>query len=232
LQEDRIYWLTQSLGNLPSETDWLHPSELELFSRFRFQKKKNDWLLGRWAAKLAIRIFLKRDYPELEPDKIAILPIAGGAPEIYFGDKIFPLAVSISHSNEIAFCAVGSWKSVFGCDLEKIEPRSDAFIRDFFTENECSKYFNSNEAMRPLWANLIWSAKESALKAMKLGLSIDTRKLEITFLPKHDAAGWKSFSVKFIDTQKLYKGFWKATSGFAFTIVCDGIDLSPVEIEL
>ncbi|WP_350310637.1 4'-phosphopantetheinyl transferase family protein [Amycolatopsis sp. RTGN1] len=51
-----------------------------------------------------------------------------------------------------------------GCDLELMEPRSDAFVRTWFTDRERDAVFAAETTReRFLRANLFWSAKESAL---------------------------------------------------------------------
>ena len=62
-----------------------------------------------------------------------------------------------------------------GCDLEIVEPRSDAFIADYFTAEEQALIERTSAADRSLLLALLWSAKESALKALRAGLRLDTR---------------------------------------------------------
>ena len=62
-----------------------------------------------------------------------------------------------------------------GCDLEMIEPRSDAFVADYFTVEEQALVARASAADRSRLLALLWSAKESALKALRAGLRLDTR---------------------------------------------------------
>lgn len=77
-----------------------------------------------------------------------------------------------------------------GCDLELIEARIPGFVGDFFTATE-QRLIDSRPAgdERDMAANLVWSAKESALKVLRTGLRRDTRTLEVTVAaPRAD--GW------------------------------------------
>ena len=66
-----------------------------------------------------------------------------------------------------------------GCDLELVEPRSDRFVADYLTAAEQQLVLGAGPE-RDLVANLIWSAKESALKVLRVGLRRDTRSVEVT----------------------------------------------------
>ena len=50
-----VSWLTQTLEDLPSALSWLGEKEQEVLAGLRFEKRRQDWLLGRWTAKLALQ---------------------------------------------------------------------------------------------------------------------------------------------------------------------------------
>ena len=89
------------------------------------------------------------------------------------------VTISISHRNGIAICAVAVGIVKLGCDLEIIEARSDAFIADYFTAEEQELIAQGRQEDRLLLVSLLWSAKESALKALHVGLRADTRSVEV-----------------------------------------------------
>jgi hypothetical protein len=66
-----------------------------------------------------------------------------------------------------------------GCDLETIEPRADAFVGDFFTANEQTLVERTPAEKRSLLVTLLWNAKESALKALNVGLRLDTTYIDV-----------------------------------------------------
>jgi 4'-phosphopantetheinyl transferase len=134
----QVYWLEQTEADLPAGNDWLSASEAARLRTFRFAKRRNDWRLGRWTAKSAVAHFLK---VPADPQVLASLEIRSapsGAPEVFFQNNPAAVAISLSHRAGIAACAVTGSNGVLGCDLEIIEPRSDAFLTDYFTTEEQS----------------------------------------------------------------------------------------------
>ena len=85
-----------------------------------------------------------------------------------------------------------------GCDLEIIEPRSDAFVADYFTTEEQALIARASAADRPRLLALLWSAKESALKALHEGLRLDTRCVIVSpFDESFDLNGWSPLRVRY-----------------------------------
>jgi len=174
-----VYWLQQSEADLPATDDWLCESEAARLSSFRFAKRRNDWRLGRWTAKCAIAATLKLPDDRQSLSRIEITPAATGEPQVTLHDQTGTVTISISHRGGVALCAVALGDVKLGCDLEMIEPRSDAFIADYFAEREQILIAQISGAERSLLVSLLWSAKESALKALHVGLRADTRSVEV-----------------------------------------------------
>jgi 4'-phosphopantetheinyl transferase len=174
-----VNWLQQSEADLPATDDWLCESEAARLSSFRFAKRHADWRLGRWTAKCAVAASLKLPGDRLSLKEIEIFPASTGQPKVALHDRTERVTISISHRGGFALCAVTLGDVKLGCDLEMIEPRSDAFISDYFTKSEQQLIAQASCAERLLLASLIWSAKESALKALHVGLRADTRSVEV-----------------------------------------------------
>ena len=175
-----VYWLEQTEADVSAEDDWLSANEAARLSRLRFPKRRADWRLGRWTAKRAVSAYLKT--PPRPPDlaAIEIRPAPSGAPEVFIANRPADCTVSISHRGGVAACAVGQAGATLGCDLELVEPRSEAFIADYFTPEEQALVAQSDAADRFRLVALLWSAKESALKALRAGLRLDTRSVIVT----------------------------------------------------
>ena len=176
----QIHWFEQTSADVPENDSWLSAAECEKLSGFRVAKRRADWRLGRWTAKSAVATFLA-----LEPNpsvlrELEIRPLPSGAPRVYWKGCEISIAISLSHREDRAACAIASSSSAVGCDLEMVEPRSDAFITDYFSAQERVLLDAAREADRLFLVNLFWSAKESGLKAMQLGLRVDTRDLMVT----------------------------------------------------
>ncbi len=91
-----------------------------------------------------------------------------------------PLAcgISLSHRAGWALCTLAPPGVHVGCDLEQVEPRSPGFVADFLTTRERS--------LVAAWtgdpaecANLVWSAKESAVKLLGTGWRVPARTVEV-----------------------------------------------------
>ena len=209
-----VYWLQQTDADVPLDDDWLAPAELARASQFRSPKRRADFRLGRWTAKRAIAEYLGRRFEDIE---IQVKP--SGAPDTPGA------SISISHRAGSALCAVGPVGAAIGCDLEFIEPRSAPFINDYLTFEERRLVRLSNN--RDLYANLIWSAKESALKATGEGLTADPRDVEIRLLDRA-APGWRRL------TAGPFRGWWAQAGRFVRTIVSDqvesAVDSPPIEL--
>ena len=131
-----IHWLEQHEADLPDENDWLSASELIRLGTLRFPKRRADWLLGRWTAKLAVSAYLGRSTSQEALRVVEIHPAESGAPLVFLASEPARISISISHRDGLAMCAVAAPNTRLGCDLELIEAHSEAFIRDYFTEEE------------------------------------------------------------------------------------------------
>jgi len=220
----KVHWLTQKWHQVPDSIDWLHPDERKHYSQFRFEKKQHDWLLGRWTAKQILIQYFHDSDREIRMDDLAILPATDGAPQIFLRGNLQDEVISLSHSTGVGLCAISPPGYKLGCDLEKIEPRSPAFIQDYFTNREIAIINESEGSQIPLLANLIWSAKESVLKAIRTGLSIDTRQVNIDCAPGEDQGIWNEFKIELPNFEHTLYGRWQLKSGFVITMVCDNRD--------
>jgi 4'-phosphopantetheinyl transferase len=126
-------------------------------------------------------------------------------------------SLSISHSGGRGFCAVSLEGRALGCDVERIEVRSAAFIRDYFLPEEQDRVYQGCETVQPMLANLIWSAKESAMKVLREGLRVDTRRLEVQL--GESASGWNALQVYDRETDVTWPGHWRRSRDFVMTLV-------------
>lgn len=207
-----VRWLLVQSGEEPAEDSWLAPAERDHLETLRIPQRRNDWRLGRWAAKNALAAALdlsKEALPRLE-----IRPAEDGAPEPFLDAAPIPWALSLTHRDSHAAAAVAPAGTALGCDLERIEPRSGLFVQDYFTEAERAVI----ETDRLLLANLFWSAKESALKALRVGLRMDTRDVEVT-LGKEEAESWKTFGVRHRESGARFEGWWRREGEVVATVV-------------
>lgn len=200
-----IYWRLLATGELPVVAErgplsWLAPAERERVSRMGVARRRDDYLLGRVAAKAVVLDALGARFgARCAPSLIEITPLPGGAPAVRIAgasslagelspSDLLPISVSISHSGGAALAAATWTGSVdtpiaLGIDLEEIAPRSRAFCGDFLTDAE-RRYCGFDPVEHDVRSNFVWSAKEAVLKALSLGLTVDTRRIEC--LPRRE----------------------------------------------
>lgn len=230
-----VYWLEQREMDMPSGDDWLSASELSRLGGMRIPKRRADWRLGRWTAKLAVATWLRRGTdPELLRT-IEVLPEASGAPGVFVdGNRLFGAAISLSHRTGFAMCAVAPQTASIGCDLESIEARSDGFVRDYFVAEEIELITSAHTSDRPVLATLIWSAKESALKALGEGLRLDTKCVAVSFADGISGGAsedtWRALRVNF-ECGRVFHGWWRSSEGFVRTLVADPAPYRPVQMD-
>jgi 4'-phosphopantetheinyl transferase len=222
------YWLEQTEAGLPDDPWWLSPGEREGSSRFRIPKRRRDWLLGRWTAKLALAALLDA-LPPLSA--IEIRPAADGAPEAFVHGSRARLSISLTHRGGAAACAVGPPDTALGCDLEIVEPRSDAFLADYFSGNEAYLLARSAGAMRFRLAALLWSAKESVLKALHAGLRLNPRSVHVAAAEALELEDnqWHELSCR-VDGQ-TFEGWWQSRGGFVRTLAATPPAAPPVALD-
>ncbi|MFL6202968.1 MAG: 4'-phosphopantetheinyl transferase family protein [Thermoanaerobaculia bacterium] len=222
----RVGVLLAGCAEVPEDDSWLDPEEAERARSFKVPGRRLDFRLGRWTAKHAIAAWLG-GCDDLS--KIAVRTSTEGAPRVLVHGEPAPLEVSFSHRDGRAACAVAPAGTRLGCDLEWVEPRSEAFVQDYFVPSEIELVRLSPVEYRPLFANLIWSAKESALKALKTGLREDTRSVEVRLL-EGEEGGWNRLEVVRPASGETFHGWWRREAGWVLTVVADPEPKTPARL--
>ncbi|HEY2291234.1 MAG TPA: 4'-phosphopantetheinyl transferase superfamily protein [Thermoanaerobaculia bacterium] len=208
-----VGWLTADGPQAPADDGWLSPKERVRLATLQVPARRADWRLGRWTAKHAVAAYLDAGFEAVE-----IRPAADGAPEALLGGEPAPVSLSFSHRAGRAACAVAPAGTALGCDLGLVEPRSAAFVRDYLTAAEQALVRAAPEMDHPLLVNLIWSAKECALKALRAGLRLDTRSVEVRLPEDGESAGWRPFAVHARETGEDFAGWWRRDGGWVLTL--------------
>lgn len=288
-----IDWLLQSYGDHPDLAHGLPPPgllsapEVARLHSFRVEKRRREWLLGRWTAKRLLQTYFEEHTGQRPPlDALIVGRDPGGVPIVVAdpertpaallpaeqpvlvpliaeagrrpGELVpaalgvrLPLSLSISHSGDTAFCALhplndgGVRKSApslslaqLGADIEAVEPRSALFLQQFFSTVEVDLVEQAASEQRNVLATAIWSAKEAVLKALRLGLTVDTRR--VVCLPTRpsypgspEAQAWLAVEIKCDPTLlQLYAerarqdpaealtlaGWWRTANGYVLTL--------------
>jgi phosphopantetheinyl transferase len=135
-----------------------------------------EWLLGRIAAKDAVRDYLQQTAGlQVRPADIELLPDAHGRPVVH-GAWIdlagsAPL-VSISHVDGVAVAVAGESlrRAGLGVDLERFGRLQPATARIAFTDRELQLLDDLGAAEEEAWSLRMWCAKEACAKALGQGL--------------------------------------------------------------
>lgn len=226
-----IAWMQAALVDAPPE-GFLSEVELQKLAQMRFPRRSEEWLLGRWTAKR----LLVAAVPALAgmlPHEWTIANEADGQPHVLIGDQRLAGCLSISHRGGKAVCAWTSTQGVgLGIDLERIEPRSSAFVRDYFTAAEQALIAG---AARERDAVLVWSSKEAMLKALGRGLRLDTRGVEVLRIVNYEENdNWRGLTVRCPVRPELdWWAGWIPADEFLVTMAVCGqaLDFSALQIQ-
>jgi 4'-phosphopantetheinyl transferase len=226
-QPATIHWLTQTSLDPPVGEEWLTAGEQATLARLHVAKRRSDWLLGRWTAKRALAACLGC---VSRLARLEIRAAESGAPEGFLDARAVPLTLSLSHAAGRGLCAIAAAGVALGCDLERIESRDRAFVADYFTDDEQRSIAAAPASDRACIVTLLWSAKESALKALREGLRLDTRSVAVTVVGECAFNGWHPLSGHHGDSGRLFGGWWRRDGGCVLTIVADPAPQLPISL--
>ncbi|WP_235900421.1 beta-ketoacyl synthase N-terminal-like domain-containing protein [Lolliginicoccus suaedae] len=146
-------------------------------------RRKRQWLLGRIAAKDAIRQLLWRtDAAGIFPQEIEIGNEPGGAPFATgtHGRALPELALSIAHCAELGVAIAASGPC--GIDVEEVLERDATTEEAALTERErhlLDALASSEANDRALWFARFWTAKEAVAKKLRTGLDGAPKQFEV-----------------------------------------------------
>jgi 4'-phosphopantetheinyl transferase len=211
-----VAWLTRSRDDVPPDDGWLSPRERATLARLRVPKRREDWRLGRWTAKAAVAAWLGA-----EPARVEVLAAPEGAPEAWRDGRPAGVSLSLSHRAGRALVVVGAPPTTVGCDLELIEPRSGAFVRDWLAPREQALVAAAAPAHRDRVANLAWTAKEAAAKVRREGLRLDVRDAVMRLGGSPGADGWRPLSVRWADGAGATAAWWRADADWVMVVAAE-----------
>jgi 4'-phosphopantetheinyl transferase len=223
--------LARGLHEVPESDDWLSLAESARLATLRFAKRRTEVRLARWTAKQAIARALDLDDAAGTLALIEIRAAPSGAPVPFFAEEPAPIAVSLTDRADWAVCVTAPAEPAVGCDLELVEARTDRFVREWFTPAEQDMVFGAGPGEeRDLLANLLWSAKESALKVLQTGLRRPTRSVdvEVVDLVGHDR--WARLVVR-SEEGTVLPGWWRRYGAFVLTFAAAADRGPPIPLE-
>ena len=222
-----IGWLSAGLSDVPSDDGWVDPGMAARFSGMRFTKRFTEARLARWVAKRAVAATMGLAETHESLRRIVIRNALDGAPEAFVDEDPISAVIAMTDRADWAVCALLDVGGRVGCDLELVEPRSQAFAADYFTATEQRVVAHATNP--DVVANVIWSAKESALKVLRTGLRRDTRTVEVR-LDGEDARDWQPLTVIDNGTAE-FTGWWCRFNQFLLTCVTETPTPPPVSLD-
>ncbi len=210
--------------------DLLSPREEKMLARLGHAPRRRKWLLGRTAAKRLVRDMLgEEQVPEKE---ISVLNQPSGEPFVLLeGKGGWEYPISISHRSEVGMAAAPLERTArIGADVETVEPRDPALVRQFYTEGE-AQVVEAAGRDRDESVARIWSAKEAVLKLLGLGLRLDTRGVLVNLAGEAFAGcpeGWQPVGVRVVaelPRQSMLDNLrvvWRREAGHVLTVAVAG----------
>lgn len=140
--------------------DLLSSEEWKLAAKYKKMHRKQSWLAGQLAGKLAYKHLLG----VCNLHSIEIMRNDKGAPYFKENQNKF---ISISHSDDIAIAVVSDYP--IGIDIEQILERPDSFIKTWFTEKEQENLKQIPNKFKQIYSNKLWTLKEAYSKLLGIG---------------------------------------------------------------
>lgn len=215
-------WLAVGEREVPDDDAWLAPAEAARLARYRFTKRRTEYRLRRWAGKRAVAALTGLAPAPARLAAVEVLNRPTGAPYVQVDGEPLGVDVSLTDRAGWAVCLIGTGASGVGVDLEIVEPRSAGFVADFLTPAEREHVASRpDRAGHDEAANLIWSAKESALKVLRTGLRADTRSVEVRLTGPARPDGWAPLEVGAAAGTLCLPGWWRRDGMFLLTVAYD-----------
>jgi phosphopantetheinyl transferase len=154
-------------------------------------KRRGEWLLGRAAAKDAVRQVLRSRFGEApSAADIEVMADGWGRPEVHGAWRerlrVSPV-VSIAHSGGVAAAlAALDGRLLVGLDVERIDGHRDGYEKLAFGAGEKALVSTLDDNARREWYLRMWCAKEAAGKAIGRGLAHGIGSLQVTDVRPND----------------------------------------------
>jgi phosphopantetheinyl transferase len=223
----QVFWSLTDKTKFDLKTSFLSKAEQAVYDGFRFDLRRNSFLAGRWVAKGLIQQAVSLDCSYGE---ISILNESSGKPYALVEGELLESVISISHAGKWAAAALSVDGLRVGMDVEVVTPRQGSFVADYFTSREFEILEDQSENYDRN-VTLIWSVKEATLKALGLGLRLDTRKVWVDSLDlpqERNSVGWNRLSLGAIEG--VWDGYWRQIEEAVLVCVADSQIGSEVEL--
>ncbi len=193
---------------IPDALQLFHNSEKKYYENLKYDRRKLNYILGRFSAKLAVNTLLKKA-------SLNSINIGSGV----FGFPIVKclkaknVQVSITHCGTIGMSVAFKESHPMGIDIEAISFDKEKAIQSQITDKEIAllQLLNMNDISG---YTLLWCAKEALAKVIKTGMMLDFLFLEVEEIYKEN----NSLVATFYHFGQ-YKAMCHVNSNYAIAIV-------------
>ncbi len=162
----------EASDNWLEKASYLHPQEHEYFGTLKFEKRRKDYLLGRYCAKRAIQVLGQ----DARPERIFIDHGVFNQPVVVNRGNI---QVSIAHSDGFGASIAFPESCPMGIDIERVDISKNEVLESQMTQEETKLIdlfpFSYQAALTSLW-----TFKESLSKALRTGLTTPFHSFEVS----------------------------------------------------
>jgi 4'-phosphopantetheinyl transferase len=219
-----VRWHRAEAGDVPLHDGWLTPDERAVVAGLVVAKRREDWRLGRWTAKSLAAAVLDAPLQRLE-----VRAAEDGAPEVVLDGAPAELSLSLSHRDRVAVAAVVPCPTVVGIDLETLEARSDAFVREWLSDDEQAT-LPSTGAARDVRVLCSWTGKEASAKVLRGGLRLAVRHAVVRPTEPEGCVTWSPLLVTWVRERVEHHGWWRVDDRSVIAVVTDPPTEPPIGI--
>jgi 4'-phosphopantetheinyl transferase len=162
----------------------MHDDEIARAERFKFDQHRRRFI----ACRGQVRQILAK-YTGTDPDRLEFAYGEKGKPVLAAPWRDSRIEFNVSHSHELALCAVALGREL-GVDIEEVRPPYDfeAIANQFFGTEEVAVLNGLSGEAKLAGFFACWTRKEAVLKAVGTGLSIPLNRVIVAILPDEPAA--------------------------------------------
>jgi 4'-phosphopantetheinyl transferase len=217
-----VRWCRARASEVPADDEWLTGDERTVLAGLAVAKRRDDWRLGRWTAKRLVGAVLG-----VPARRVEVRSADDGAPQALVDGAPAGLSLSLSHRDGVAVAAVAPLPATVGIDLETLEPRSDAFVREWLSREEQAALPTTGDA-RNVQVLCCWCAKEASAKVLREGLRLDVRHGIV--VADSPSTRWAPLTVTWRSEQIIHRGWWRHDGSELTAIVSDPPSGPPTEV--
>jgi 4'-phosphopantetheinyl transferase len=195
----------------PKSGAFLHTSELSYFASLKAEKRKRDYLLGRYAAKYALAGINQT----IAASQIDIRPGVFNQPVVMHTGGV-QLSICITHSGRISAALAFPAGHPIGIDIEVIEPGHIEVLKGQVATDELPPATEATTLEERY--SRVWTIKEALSKVLGCGLTVPFSVFRLS-----ENTAWEDgvFTGGFQNFHQ-YRFYSIATEDFAFAIVHPG----------